>query len=268
MQDVAAEATRTIDDRMDPARAAALHAVLGLPGAPPREGQPLPPFFHLAYFWDVGPPETLGADGHPRTGGLVPDTGLPRRMWAGGRLTFHAALRTGIRAAKTSACIGFARKTGRSGHFALVTLRHEIRQRGALVLTEEQDVVYRPAHHGPDTATAPVLPVTQARSERTRFDEVALFRYSALTMNAHRVHYDLAHARDEAGHGGLLVHGPLLATRLALLAERTKGTPLRHFHFRARSPLICGEEARLFIADGGIWATGGDGRLCMEADAG
>ena len=267
MREDTADTTRTVDDRMDPARAAALHAVLGLPGRPPVEGEALPPFFHQVYFWDVRPPDALGHDGHVRTGDLVPDLGLPRRMWAGGRLTFHAPLRAGIRATKATTLAGFTRKEGRSGQFALVTLRHVIRQKGAPVLTEEQDLVYRPAPDGPEPPTGPQAPDTAETDDAMSFDEVALFRYSALTMNGHRIHYDLGHARDEAGYGGLLVHGPLLATWLALLAEKVAGRTLSHFAFRARSPLLCREDARFCTAGDRLWVAGADGRLCMEAEA-
>ena len=257
---------RTISDRMDPARAAALHAVLALDGPPPAAGDPLPPFFHQIYFWDVLPPQDLGHDGHPRTGGLIPDLGLPRRMWAGGRLTFHQPLRAGVLAEKTTILVGYTRKTGRSGQLGLVTLRHVIRQKGAPVLTEEQDLIYReaarPADPPPD---APLAPRGEELSAPVGFDTTLLFRYSALTMNGHRIHYDLDHARSE-GYPGLVVHGPLLAQWLALFAAAR--APLRTFRFRATAPLFHFEEAEVCAAGPRLWVRGPDGRLCMEAAAG
>jgi 3-methylfumaryl-CoA hydratase len=251
---------------MDPARAAALHAVLALDGPPPAAGDPLPPFFHQVYFWDVFPPQDLGHDGHPRTGGLIPALGLPRRMWAGGRLTFHQPLRAGVLAERTTILSGYTRKTGRSGQLGLVTMRHVIRQKGAPVLTEEQDLIYREAAHPTDRAPDPIpAPVGEELSAALAFDSTLLFRYSALTMNGHRIHYDLEHARSE-GYPGLVVHGPLLAQWLMLVAA-ARG-PLRTFAFKATAPLFHFEKAELCSTGSRLWIRGPDNRLCMEAEAG
>ncbi len=259
-----AQTIQRVADRLDPARAAALHATLARPGAPPEVGEPLPAFWHHIYFWDVAAPEALGPDGHPARGGLIPDFGLPRRMWAGGRLTFHAPLLCGVRAERHSAVKSTARKAGRSGALAFVTLRHEIRQRGALVLSEEQDLVYRP---GNAPAALPPLPPQGGAPQATRrFDSTALFRYSALTMNGHRIHYDADYAREAEGYGGLVVHGPLLAQILIGLAEAALG-PLTSFTFRATAPVIVGEDMRFFRNEGAFWAVAPGGRLAMTAEA-
>ncbi len=252
---------------MDPARAAALHALLGLPGPPPETGDPLPPFFHQIYFWTAVAPDQLGPDGHPRTGDLVPDLGLPRRMWAGGRLQIHAPLRAGIAAEKTTVCAGFTRKTGRSGELGLVTLRHVIRQRGAPAVTEEQDLIYRAAAGpGDPSPVPPMAPEDTAGAEDVTFDTALLFRYSALTFNGHRIHYDLDYARNVEGYSGLVVHGPLLAQLLMLRARERLGE-LSSFRFRATAPLFHFETARLCNSGNSFWARGPDGRLCMEAVA-
>jgi len=256
----------TVVDRMDPARAAALHAVLGLGGRVPAAGDPLPPFFHHIYFWDVRPPQELGTDGHPRTGGLVPDLGLPRRMWAGGRLAFHQPLRAGVQAERTTFLASFTRKTGRTGKLGLVTLRHVVRQKGAPVLTEEQDLMYREAADLTDLRPEfPSAPDGAEVSVPLAFDTTLLFRYSALTMNGHRIHHDVEHARFE-GYPGLVVHGPLLAQRLMLLAQARRGN-LRRFAFRATAPLFHFELAEARAAGDRYWIVGPDGRLCMEAEA-
>ena len=261
------QTSRTISDRMDPARAAALHSVLALDGPPPSSGDPLPPFFHQIYFWDVLPPQDLGYDGHPRTGGgLIPDLGLPRRMWAGGRITFHQPLRAGVMAEKSTILAGYTRKTGRSGQLGLVTLRHVIRQKGTPVLTEEQDLIYREAPRPEDALPAPIpAPEGEEIAAPLAFDTPLLFRYSALTMNGHRIHYDLDHAKSE-GYPGLVVHGPLLAQWLILVAAAR--TPLRTFSFRARAPLFHFEEAELCASGRKLWIRGPGNRLCMEAEAG
>lgn len=173
-------------DPFDIARAHALQAALGhTPDL--QTGQPMPPFFHQIYFWDPQPPDGLGRDGHPATGGFVPDLGLPRRMWAAGRLVFHRPLLAGIRAERTSSIETVTRKQGRSGPLAFVTIRHDIKQRNTLALTEWQELVYR---QDATAATAPQAPIDEQHSEIAHFDPTLLFRYSALTFNGHRIHYD------------------------------------------------------------------------------
>ncbi|MEX0308665.1 MAG: MaoC family dehydratase N-terminal domain-containing protein, partial [Tateyamaria sp.] len=146
-------------DVMDPARANAMQVALGR--APElRAGDPLPPFFHQLYFWSPEPPESLGRDGHPKVGGVIPDMGLPRRMWAGGRLSFHAPVRVGVAAEKMTLCEDAVRKEGRTGPLAFVTLRHEIWQEGALCAAEWQDLVLRedPDTHAPRPGAAGAPP--------------------------------------------------------------------------------------------------------------
>ncbi len=252
-------------DPLDPARAQALQATLGLE-VDAEVGAPLPPFFHQIYFWDAQPPGNLGRDGHPRIGdGLIPDLGLPRRMWAGGQLRFDAPLLAGIPAVRRSRVLKAERKTGRSGPLAFVTLGHEIAQDGAIVLREEQHLVYRsdPDPDGP-RPVAPTARCDESESREVHFDATVLFRYSALTFNGHRIHYDEGYARDVEGYGGLVVHGPLLAQLLMLMADRPD-TPLRSFDFRATAPLMHSESATLCSNGRDAWVRGLDGRQCLVA---
>lgn len=255
-------------DVMDPARARAMQVLMGQE-AIIAAGDALPPFFHQLYFWTPEPPARLGRDGHPKTGiGLIPDMGLPRRMWAGGRLTFHGPLTAGRMAQKTSVVESTARKDGRTGPLAFVTLRHEIVQDGVTRVTEWQDLVYRedPAPDAP-APTPPTAPTDEDLCERADFDSTMLFRYSALTFNGHRIHYDLDYARDVEGYAGLVTHGPLLAQLLMLLAQRQLGG-LQQFSFRATAPLMHFEAADLcWRKDGSAWVRGPDGRQCMTATA-
>jgi 3-methylfumaryl-CoA hydratase len=260
-------ATETQEDRLDPARARAFQVALGqVPDI--EQDSPLPPFFHQLYFWSPQTPEGLGRDGHPRLGtGLIPDLGLPRRMWAGGRLGFAHELLAGVPAMRQSTVETAEHKHGRSGPLAFVTLRHEYRQGDRVCLTEWQDLVYRqdPSH---DTAR-PEPP--EARTDETdlrevNFDSTVLFRYSALTFNGHRIHYDLDYAREVEGYAGLVVHGPLLAQHLMLMARDLIG-PLAQFSFRAVSPLMHSEFASLCRHDTDLWVRGPDGRLVMKANA-
>lgn len=271
MSEAAVGRSRTLQDRFDPWRAAALHAALDLPVAAPGAGAPLPHFHHWIYFLEAEPGRALGRDGHPAKGGFMPDIGLPRRMWAGGRLTFHAPLRIGAEAERTTVIESIARKTGRSGPLVFVTLRHEIRAEGALAVVELQDVVYRedPAPGAPQPAPASA-PEGETRSRRVTLGSVPLFRYSALTFNGHRIHYDRDYAREVEGYPGLVVHGPLIAQLLLALAEEEIG-PAAAFEFRARAPAFDFEEITLAAADeGGVcrpWAKGPDGRLLIEGHA-
>jgi len=254
-------------DVMDPARAAAFQVALGQVDDI-TEGTVLPPFFHQLYFWIPLPPKGLGRDGHPKLGDvLIPDLGLPRRMWAGGRLQFSAPLQAGMRAEKRSVLESAVHKEGRTGPLGFIVLRHEIWQDGRLCLTEWQDLVYR---EDPDPLAEPPIP-PEARTDESDAQDVSftstlLFRYSALTFNGHRIHYDLDYARDVEGYSGLVVHGPLLAQELMLMAEELLG-PLAEFSFRASSPLMHFETATLCRLGNKLWVRGPDGRQCMSAEA-
>lgn len=258
-------AAQTQTDIIDPARIEALNAALGIGGDQPH------PFAHQAFFWDAQRPEALGPDGHPRVGGLIPDMGLPRRMWAGGRLQFHAPLRVAVEARKLSRLLSANRKSGRSGDLGVVTLRHEISQSGAVVITDEQDLIYRAAADPNAPAPRPkAAPTDETLSQTRGFTTTQLFRYSALTFNGHRIHYDRDYAQQVEGYPGLVVHGPLLAQYLMLMAEQQLGA-LTGFTFRATAPLFDYERATFCAkpADGGLqmWVRADDGRLCMTASA-
>lgn len=258
---------KVTSDVMDPARANALRIALSHPGDIVDDAE-LPPFFHQLYFWTPQPPTALGRDGHPAVGDdLIPDMGMPRRMWAGGRLRFERPLRAGVLAEKRSVLEDAQTKVGRSGPLAFVTLRHEIWQDGVKCVTEWQDLVYR-EDPNPD-APRPVAPMARQDATDRRmvaFKSTLLFRYSALTFNGHRIHYDLDYARDVEGYGGLVVHGPLLAQLLMLFATDVMG-PLATFEFRATSPLMHHEPATLSRNGTAFWVEGPDGRECMTATA-
>lgn len=255
-----------VSDVMDPARANALLAMLGRP-ATLAPGDALPPFFHQIYFWDAQPPARLGRDGHPAVGqGLIPDPGLPRRMWAGGTLGFAAPVVLGQPAEKRSRVVSVTHKTGRSGPLCFVTLQHDIWQDGRCRVTETQDLVYR---NDPDPkARAPQPPWPEHRAEdrlERRFTPTDLFRYSALTFNGHRIHYDLDYARNTEGYEGLVVHAPLLVQELLLWAQDIH-LPCGQFSFRAVAPVMHGETVTLCRRDTALWVAGRDGRLCLKAD--
>lgn len=263
--------TMEISDNLDPARAAALHTTLGLPGPVPVMHDPLPAFWHYIYFWDAQPANMLGHDGHPKTGDFIPDLGLPRRMWAGGELQFHTPLRLGIPARKVSKLVCAEAKKGASGPLAIISIEHKIIQEDQLCIFEKQSLIYREAAN-PDTPQ-PIPP--QARVDETMstshsFTPTLLFRYSALTFNGHRIHYDQDYAKTAEGYPDLIVHGPLLAQLLICFAERHFGT-LKKFSFKATAPLFVTETATLCVKPNGtdldLWVRGPDGRLNMQAKA-
>ena len=230
----------------------------------------LPPLWHWMLFQDWVPQDGLGPDGHPRRGGFLPPVhDLPRRMWAGGRLSFHAPLRPGDAVRRTSVIENVMEKTGGSGRLVFVTVAHRIEGPAGLAIEERQDIVYRGAEGAAvkPAAAAPAAPAGALRQVVTP-DPVLLFRYSALTGNGHRIHYDMDYVRQEEGYPGLIVHGPLQATWLArLLSDRT----LRSFAFRGQRPAFHGTPLTL---EG--WAAGdgwslrtldGSGAVCMAAEA-
>jgi 3-methylfumaryl-CoA hydratase len=231
--------SQAASDVLDPARSNALDIALGGEGAL-KAGDPLPLLHHWLYFWDVKPPAGLGHDGHPAKGGLLPPVSLPRRMWAGGRLTFHRPLPLGASVTRTSTIAAVTEKSGRSGTLVFVTVRHVLDAGEGPAVSEEQDLVYRePAAHqasAPDPAAAP-----QAEwLDTVNPDPVLLFRYSALTMNGHRIHYDRPYAMAEEAYPALVVQGPLQASLLMRLAVTRIGAPITGFDFRGQQPAFDG----------------------------
>ncbi len=247
-----------------------LAATLDLPAAP-AAGEAQPPLWHWTTFAPVVRASETGADGHPHRGGFMPPVPLPRRMWAGGRLAFHTPLRVGERATRHSSIADLKVKEGKTGTLVFVTVKHEISGPAGLAISEEQDVVYRAAAAPGDRPPAPPPAPSGAQwSDTLQADPVLLFRYSALTFNGHRIHYDLPYAREEEGYPGLLVHGPLIATLLAGALARRTARPLKRFAFRGVSPLF---DTAPFTLNGAIegtqarlWAANAEGCLAMSAE--
>jgi 3-methylfumaryl-CoA hydratase len=263
----------SIEDTIHAAPIAALAATLDRDDPAPRLGDPLPPLWHWLFFLPLHRQSQIGADGHARRGGFLPPVPLPRRMWAGGRFRFGRPLRVGEAARRTSTIEDVGVKQGRSGRLVFVLVRHEIVGSFGGSLTEEHDIVYRdsprPGEPAPPGRTAPG-PAPWRRDVRP--DDVLLFRYSALTFNGHRIHYDRRYATEVEGYPGLIVHGPLIATLLADLARRNDPRAPKAFSFRAVSPLfdlepfaVCGAPSG-DAASAKLWARGADGALAMEAE--
>ena len=225
--------------------------------------QALPSGWHWAFFNPAAKQSELGPDGHPKRGGFLPPVALERRMWAGGTLVTHAPLPVGAAATRVSTIRSIAEKQGRSGALVFVTVDHAISVGDALCLEETHDIVYRAVV----AASAPMpAPGDAVWQEPSVADAVRLFRYSAVTFNGHRIHYDRAYAQNVEAYPGLVVHGPLLATLLQDFAERCLGRTLKRFSFRSAAPLFDGEAFDLCgKPDGDFWIAADDGRLIQRA---
>ncbi|MGA3036423.1 MAG: MaoC family dehydratase N-terminal domain-containing protein [Vulcanimicrobiaceae bacterium] len=259
-------------DRLDHHRVADLAALLDTTFETISPGNALPPLAHWFYFNAWARESELGEDGHPRRGGFMPPIALPRRMAAGGRITFHRDLQLGETAERVATIVSIKEKTGASGELVFVTVRHEIFVAGGLAIEEEQDIVYR----GAATAGAkeapkdpPVVLEAGTTTKRINVDPVLLFRFSALTSNGHRIHYDRTYAMNVEHYPGLVVHGPLQAVMLVDLVRESIGMPVKRFSFQARRPLFdktpfdCAVHAK----DGGadLMTIDADGQVCMRA---
>lgn len=269
--------TQALDDEITATPVAALSAVLDRDPARPAPGTPIPPLWHWLYFLPLARQSDIGPDGHPSRGGFLPPIELPRRMFAGSRTQFATPLRVGDRITRTSKVEDVSEKSGRSGRLVFVSVRHEIRANGNSepALTELHDIVYREAPKpGDPTPPAQAAPASAKWEKKWTPDDVLLFRYSALTFNGHRIHYDRRYVTQVEGYPGLVVHGPLIATLLLdLLRWQLPEAQVASYEFRAMRPLfdlhpfhVCGEP----LADGKtirLWARNHEGALAMDATA-
>jgi 3-methylfumaryl-CoA hydratase len=268
--------TESRSDQVTTAPIAALSATLDRDDPLPRVGDPLPPLWHWLYFLPLPRQSELGPDGHAKRGGFLPPVPLPRRMFAGDRVQFHRPLRVGQTISRFSRIVDVNSKQGRSGPLVFVVVRHEISDSDGVAVVEEHDIVYRENPKPGEAAPAPQTPPSGAAWAREiRPDDTLLFRYSALTFNGHRIHYDRRYATEVEGYPGLVVHGPLIATLLLdLLRRNLADTNVTSLSFRAIRPLfdmapfsVCGK-----VAPEGktaqLWAVDSEGWLAMDATAG
>ncbi|MEL7517247.1 MAG: MaoC family dehydratase N-terminal domain-containing protein [Pseudomonadota bacterium] len=247
--------------------AAQLHATLGSGDSVPAFGDPIAASWHWCAFPPLSPMTELSRDGHPRLGGLLPPVRLDRRMWAGGALRIRSAIRVGERLERRSSVRSIVEKNGAAGPMVLVTVDHAIYGASGLAVEERQDIVYLEM---PKTYVPPKKRPLPDSCETVPVTEPLLFRYSALTFNAHRIHYDLPYARDVEHYPGLVVHGPLQASLLLRAAARHKGRAPDHFHFRSVHPLFCGTDLQITMVEeeGGLSLFAGqDGHQGMQATA-
>ena len=263
----------TRSDTIFPTPVAQLSATLDHPQPRAIAGEVLPPLWHWLYFLPVTPASGIDLDGHARRGGFLPPVLLPRRMWAGSDIRFVAPLRVGDAIERVSVVEDVSHKHGRSGDLVFVTVLHRVFCHAVLALEERQSLVYREAVAG-EAAAVPTerAPASAHWSRSIVPDPVLLFRYSALTFNSHRIHYDRDYALAREGYAGLVVQGPLTATLLMdLLHREMPGVHLQSFRFRGVRPLLDGAAMQLQGRCDGerveLWALDGEGALAMSACA-
>ncbi len=259
---------------------AALSATLNRPADLPAAGSPIPAVWHWLYFLPLYQQSEAGPDGHPQRGGFMPPIALPRRMWAGSQITFSQPLRVGDRIRRDSTIVSINEKSGRTGSLIFVKVRHQIyrNDEAEAAIDEQHDIVYRPAASPKDRPVAPVTAPPAGLWERSvHGDELMLFRYSALTFNGHRIHYDRSYVTAVEGYPGLIVHGPLIATLLLDgLRHQFPDAIVTHFEFKAIRPTfdinrfsICGAPLSDANRPDGktfhLWAKDHEGWLTMDA---
>jgi 3-methylfumaryl-CoA hydratase len=274
----------SVHDRVTVAPARAMAALLNHPTAPV-EGEELPALWHWLYFLAPSKQSELGSDGHAKRGGFLPPVPLPRRMWAGGSLVFEAPVCIGDSLTRTSTVQSVTSKTGRSGELVFVTVEHRLHRDKTLCLTETHDIVYRSAPSSLDLPLTPIAASSLVDNSPTAHavwhshlvpDDMLLFRYSALTFNAHRIHYDRQYATQTEGYPGLVVHGPLIASLLLDVLRQHSEKPLKRFTFKAVRPVFeCADQRQLHFnaqmqasdSHCRLWAQDHEGWLAMQADA-
>jgi len=269
--------TESVTDIATATPYAALSATFDRTPERPPAGTPLPALWHWLYFLPLHRQSEIGPDGHAKRGGFLPPVPLPRRMWAGSQFEFHKPLLVGDTLTRRSTIADVTEKSGRTGRLVFVKVRHEIRRQDEsdIGLTEFHDIVYREAATKDDVAPPPKAASATSTWERKWIpDDVLLFRYSALTFNGHRIHYDRRYVTEVEGYPGLIVHGPMVATLLLdLLRHQLPDAQVARYEFRAVRPVfdispfyVCGEPQ----PDGRtikLWAKDHEGWLTMDATA-
>ncbi|PPR22011.1 MAG: Mesaconyl-C(4)-CoA hydratase [Alphaproteobacteria bacterium MarineAlpha10_Bin2] len=261
-------------ERIDTALTAGMSAALDRDDAPTKDGDPLPPCWHWMFFRDATVQSKLGTDGLPARGALMPPVPLPRRMWAASQIRFLAPLRLGEMALKRSEIASITEKSGKSGRLVFVNLRHTVLNAAdEVAIEEEQNIVYTEAPKSGAMPPPRPAPEEAAWRRELRPDPVMLFRYSALTFNPHRIHYDQPYCTQEEGYPGLVVHGPLIATLMVDLCRRSRpDAEIKEFSFRALSPLFVDHAMTLGGApsdegsSAAVWAANDQGGLASQGE--
>jgi 3-methylfumaryl-CoA hydratase len=266
--------SETLHDTIAEAPVRGLNATLDHAPMVVEHGTPLPPLWHWLYFLPQHRQSEIGADGHAKRGGFLPPVPLPRRMWAGSQFEFRSPVKVGDAVERRSTIADVTSKEGRTGTLVFVKVRHEVRCNGAAepAIVEFHDIVYREAKQPGDVDPPPTAATKGEWQREIVPDDVLLFRYSALTFNGHRIHYDRKYVTEVEGYPGLIVHGPLLATLLMdLLRRQAPDAQVATFRFKAVRPTF---DLHPFSVNGQrtgnevkLWAQDHEGWLTMDATA-
>jgi 3-methylfumaryl-CoA hydratase len=264
--------SETQADVITPALVERFGATLNLAAALPAAGAETPLGIHFCLAPAVAPTKELGPDGHPSRGGFLPPVPLPRRMWAGSAQQFLRPLRVGDQVQRTSTIVDLSEKTGRTGLMCFVNVEHVFAVAGSPAIVERHDIVYRAAATAADAAPSPPPPPETGMWQRqVDVTPTLLFRYSAITFNGHRIHYDRRYAVEEEHYPGLVVHGPLQATLLLHMAADLRGSAPKRFSFRSVAPVFDGAALMLHAkeADGRLklWTAQEGKGAAMRAEA-
>ncbi|EJT04270.1 MaoC family dehydratase N-terminal domain-containing protein [Rhizobium sp. CCGE 510] len=247
------------------------NATFGLSTAEPAWGSPAPLLVHYCLAQPTGPTDDLADDGHPHRGGFLPPVPLPRRMWAGSSLSFHGDLKVGDLVMRTSRIADVVYKDGRSGKLCFVAVEHKVEVAGSLKIEETQNIVYREASQGEVERRRSEIAPIGAWTRAWNVSSPLLFRYSAITFNAHRIHYDRGYATTVENYPGLVVHGPMQATALLNYAAEIKGGRPNRYTFRSEAPMFDCDTAHLHAADKNgslaLWTATDTGPVALNAEA-
>jgi 3-methylfumaryl-CoA hydratase len=262
------EATDTVTAQLVKGLRATLFQEIG----EPRTGDAAPFTVHWCLAQPVFPMSMLGPDGHPTRGGFLPPVPLPRRMWAGGEIEFLDPLRVGDESTRTSRIADVTVKTGSTGQLCFVSVEHTVTSPRGVAIRERQDIVYRDMGSARLAAKAPPAPPAAQHRETHVSDPVLLFRYSALTFNGHRIHYDRDYVTKVEGYPGLIFHGPLQAAFIVEMAAKLRGgRPPKKFTYRGVQPLFEGSEFSINANDNGdameLWTANDAGQPTMKGTA-
>ena len=261
-----------IEDQIDYARASVAKNLFNLPNLTLIEGTPLPKYWHWFFCWETASKDLLGKDGHIKTGNnIIPNSGFPRRMWGGGDIVFFKPLKIGMRISREITLEDIKYKTGSSGKFCIIKVRNDYKNNENILLTEKQNLIYLPNREKfTESETKENYDLSSFVKENA-FNSQQLFQYSALTMNSHRIHYDLEYCKTIEFYPSLVVHGPLIAQQLVDIAEEKLNGDLKKFEFKALNPIFVEEKFSINLIEKDdyldLWISDKSGNISMMAKA-
>ena len=264
--------TTKIEDQIDYARASVAKNFFNLPDLTLDQGTPLPKYWHWFFCWETAPKELLGRDGHIRPGNnIIPNSGFPRRMWGGGDIVFFKPLKIGMRVSREITVEDIKYKTGSSGKFCIIQIRNDYKNNENILLTEKQNLIYLPNREKYiEQETKENYELSSVVKENA-FNSQQLFQYSALTMNSHRIHYDLDYCKTIEFYPNLVVHGPLIAQQLVELADQKLNGNLKKFEFKALNPIFVEDKFSMNLINKDnfldLWVNDKSGNISMTAKA-